>query len=278
MQMQYRNNVRSSGSGNATLIFSHGFGCDQSMWRLTTPAFEERFRIVCFDLVGSGRSDRAAYDKAKYASLHGHASDVLEIVDSFGQGPVVFVGHSVSSMIGMLAVLERPEAFAGLVMVAPSPCFINDDDYVGGFNREDVDGLLAMMEQNFGKWAGLFAPMVMGAPNKPELQQELCDSFLRNDPVIARHFAEVTFLADHRADLPRLQRPTLIMQASDDLIAPREVGQYMRERIPCSQLVTIDNIGHCPQMSASGASARAILDFVSPLLLESQAAVARRLT
>ncbi len=267
MQLLYRNNVQFSGSGDATLLFSHGFGCDQTMWRLTTPAFLDRFRIVCYDLVGSGRSDRSAYDRVKYGSLHGYANDVLEIVDSFCQGPVCFVGHSVSAMIGMLAVIARPEAFAGLVMIAPSPCFINDDNYVGGFNREDIDGLLGMMEENFGKWAGLFAPMIMGAPNRPDLQLELCDAFLRNDPVIARHFAEVTFLADHRQDLPRLQRPALIMQSSDDLIAPREVGEYMQQQIPDSRLVVIDNIGHCPQLSASGSSARALRDFVTPLLL-----------
>lgn len=266
MQLQYRNNVRCSGSGNATLLFSHGFGCDQSMWRLTTPAFADRFRIVCYDLVGSGRSDRSAYDPAKYDSLHGYASDVLEIVDSYCKGPVVFIGHSVSSMIGMLAALKQPQAFASLIMVAPSPCFINDGDYIGGFNREDIDTLLEMMEQNFGKWAGQLAPIIMGAPDQPELQQELCDSFLRNDPVIARQFAEVAFLADHRLDLPHLHRPTLIMQSSDDLMAPREVGIYMQERIPNSHMVVIDNIGHCPQMSTPGASVSAISDFVSPLL------------
>lgn len=267
MQLLYRNNVQFSGKGNATLLFSHGFGCDQSMWRLTTPAFEDNFRIVCYDLVGSGHSDRSAYDRAKYSSLHGYASDVLDIVDSFCQGPVCFVGHSVSCMIGMLAAIARPQAFAALVMVAPSPCFINDGDYVGGFNRDDIDALLHMMEKNFGKWAGAFAPIIMGAPNRPELQHDLCEAFLRNDPDIARHFAEVTFLADHRSDLPKLTRPTLIMQSSDDLIAPREVGDYMHRQIPNNKLVVIDNIGHCPQISASGSSAKAIRDFVTPLLL-----------
>lgn len=266
MHVQLRNNVQCSGTGNATLLFSHGFGCDQSMWRMLAPGFQDRYRVVQYDLVGSGRSDRSAYDTVRYGSLHGYAEDVLEIVDRFCQGPVCFVGHSVSAMIGMLAAIARPQAFAGLVMVAPSPCFINDGDYIGGFNREDIDALLGLMEQNFVKWAQQFAPMIMGTPNRPDLQRELCDAFLRNDPAIARHFAQVTFLADHRADLPRLARPTLIMQASDDLIAPREVGDYLHREIADSQLVVIDNIGHCPQMSASGASASALRAFVTPLL------------
>jgi sigma-B regulation protein RsbQ len=263
MSVRVRNNVRTTGTGPATIVLAHGFGCDQSMWRFLAPGFAERFRVVTFDLVGSGGSDRSAYDPGKYATLHGYADDLLEIIDACADGPVVFVGHSVSAMIGLLATIKAPDSFIAQVMVGPSPSFINDGDYIGGFNRGDIDMLLTMMEKNFINWTRETAPLIMGAPDRPELGKELAGVFLRNDPDIARHFARVTFLADHRADLPRSSVPALILACSDDLLVPREVGQYMLRHLPHSTLDVIDNIGHCPHLSAPSASAERIETFLA---------------
>lgn len=270
MSVRNRNNVHITGNGPATMVFAHGFGCDQSMWRLLAPVFAQRFRVVTFDLVGSGGSDVRAYDRRKYGTLDGYADDLLEIVDLCAPGPVVFVGHSVSAMIGLLATIRAPERFAAQVMVGPSPCFINDDDdgdgYVGGFNRDEIDGLLDGMEANFLGWAAQVAPMIMGAPNKPELSQELVHSFGRSDPAIARHFARVTFLADHRADLPKSTVPALILQCSDDLIVPREVGDYLLQHLPNSTLRVVGNVGHCPHISAPTPCSNAIEAFLERVL------------
>jgi len=244
------------------MVFAHGYGCDQNMWRLLEPAFEGRYRTILFDLVGSGGSDLAAYDRDKYGSLEGHASDVLEIVDEFADGPVVFVGHSVSATIGMLAANRAPERFAAQIMVGPSPCYINDGDYVGGFTRGDIAGLLETLERNYLGWAGTMAPAIMGAPDQPELSVELTNSFCRTDPEIAKHFARVTFESDHRADVGRSTTPALIVQCSDDLIAPRTVGDYMHATMPDSTLCIIDNVGHCPHLSAPCASVDAIAAFL----------------
>lgn len=248
------------------MMFAHGFGCDQTMWRFIAPAYEDRFRTIAFDLVGSGGSDVTAYDRDKYAALDGHADDVLEILDEFATGPVVFVGHSVSTMIGLLATIKAPERFAAQVMVAPSPCYINDGDYVGGFSRADIDELLETMEANYLGWSSNLAPAIMGAPDRPELRNELTTSFCRNDPDIARHFARVTFLSDHRKDLPLARVPALILQCSDDVIAPRTVGEYMHRHLPVSKLHVIDNVGHCPHMSAPAESSRVIDDFLAHTL------------
>lgn len=266
MSVQYRNNVHIAGNGPVTIVFSHGFGCDQTMWRFVAPAYAQRYRTILFDLVGSGGSDLSAYDRKKYGSLHGYADDLLEILDAYAPGPVVFVGHSVSAMIGLLASIEAPERFAAQVMIGPSPSFINDGDYVGGFNREDIGILLQTMEDNFAAWSEKVAPMIMGAPNRPELGTELIESFCRNDPSIAKHFARVTFLADHRADLSKSTVPALILQCSDDLIVPREVGAYMQRCMPNSILAVIDNVGHCPHLSAPSASSRVIDEFLAQTL------------
>ncbi|TFY98681.1 alpha/beta fold hydrolase [Ramlibacter rhizophilus] len=263
MSIAKRNNVQVAGSGPATMVFAHGFGCDQNMWRRIAPAYARRFRTVLFDLTGSGNSDLSAYDRSKYDRLDGHAADVVEIVQEFAQGPVIFVGHSVSAMIGLLANLRAPECFAAQVMVGPSPCYINDGEYVGGFDRKDIDGLLDTLEANYLGWASNMAPAIMGAPEQPELAQELTNSFCRTDPEIAQHFARVTFLSDNRADLPRLQVPTLILQCSDDIIAPRTVGEFMRRTLPRATLAIIENFGHCPHLSAPGASADAIDGFLA---------------
>ena len=263
MSTRQRNNVTVQGDGRTTIVFAHGFGCDQHMWRKLAPQYARRYRTVLFDLTGSGQSDLSAYDRERHGTLHGHADDVLEIIEEFATGPVVFVGHSVSSMIGLLANVKAPDRFAAQLMIGPSPCYINDGDYVGGFGRADIEGLLDTLESNYLGWSSNMAPAIMGAPDQPELAQELTNSFCRTDPDIAKHFARVTFLSDHRADLPKLTAPTLILQCNDDLIAPVCVGEYMHRVLPNSTLAIIDNIGHCPHLSAPGACADAMDDFLT---------------
>lgn len=252
MTVRRRNHVQVSGAGPVTLFFGHGFGCDQTVWRFVEPAYASRFRTVKFDLVGMGESDLAAYDAEKYSTLQGHADDVLEIVKEFGQGPAIFVGHSVGAMIGMLADLKEPGHIAAHVMVGPSPCYINEGDYQGGFERKDIESLLQTMDSNYLAWASTMAPAIMGTPDRPELGVELASSFCRMDPDIAKQFARVTFLADNRADLPRLKVPALVLQCSDDPIAPLTVGHYMRQALTQGRLKIIQNVGHCPHLSAPG--------------------------
>ena len=266
MSVLIRNNVQVAGEGAATMVFAHGFGCDQTMWRFMTPAFQGRFRTITYDLVGSGGSTLAAYDRARYASLQAHADDLLEIVEECATGPVIFVGHSVSAMIGMLATIAAPKRFSAQVMIGPSPCYINDGDYVGGFSRGDIRELLDTMDDNFIGWSQQLAPAIMGAPNRPDLREELTTSFCRNDPEIARHFAGVTFLSDHRDDVPKSTVPALILQCTDDLIAPRTVGEWLHRHLPYSSLALIENVGHCPHMSAPSASSRAIDVFLAQTL------------
>jgi sigma-B regulation protein RsbQ len=259
-----RNNVNVRGSG-APMLFIHGFGCDQTMWRLLAPHFAETHTCILMDLVGSGRSDLRAYDPAKYANLQGYAADVCEVLAAVTSAPAICVGHSVSAMIGLLANLQSPDQFLAQVMVGPSPCYINDGDYVGGFERSDIDSLLETLESNFLGWSSNMAPAIMGAPGQPELAVELTNSFCRTDPEIARQFARVTFLSDLRSELPKLQAPTLVLQCSDDLIAPVSVGEYLRRQIPNCTLRIIDNVGHCPHLSAPGASACAMEQFIASL-------------
>ncbi len=265
MNVRHRNNIHVTGQGPTTMVFAHGFGCDQNMWRLLAPRYSDRFRVVRYDLVGSGASDLSAYDRDKYATLDGHADDLLEVIDEAADGPVVFVGHSVSAMIGLLADLKRPQRFAAHVMVGPSPCYVRDDGYDGGFTREDIDSLLETLGANFLGWSSNMAPVIMGAPGQPELGVELTNSFCRTDPDIAEHFARVTFLSDLRPQLPRLATPTLIVQCSDDIIAPVGVGTYLNENIAGSMLRVIDNIGHCPHLSAPDATAGAMDEFLAAM-------------
>ncbi|SAK59998.1 alpha/beta hydrolase [Caballeronia glebae] len=246
-------------------MFAHGFGCDQNMWRLFAPSFAERYQTILFDLVGAGDSDLTAYDRVKYSSLHGYAADVLEIVDEFATGPVIYVGHSVSAMIGMLAAIKHPCRFAANVMIAPSPFFINDRPYEGGFTRADIDEMLRTLESNYLGWSSAMAPPIMGAPNGPELGEELTNSFCRTNPEIAKHFARVTFLADHRADLVQVTTPTLIVQSDDDVLAPVGVGHYMHARMPTSTLAIVKNVGHCPHLTAPGPSRQATEAFLDNL-------------
>ncbi|RFU49706.1 alpha/beta fold hydrolase [Paraburkholderia sp. DHOC27] len=266
MSVQYRNNVQVSGEGPVTMLFAHGFGCDLHMWRQFAPSFANRYKTVLFDLVGGGQSDLAAYDAVKYSTLAGYADDVVEIIEEFADGPVVYVGHSVSAMIGMLAAIKRPDLFTANVMIGPSPSFIDDGDYVGGFSRADIEELLEALESNYLGWSSTMAPAIMGSPEQPELADELTNSFCRTDPEIARHFARVTFLADHRADLAHVTTPTLIVQSSDDLLAPLAVGEYMRRAIPGSTVSIVENVGHCPHISAPGPSKDATEAFLETLV------------
>ena len=263
MSVQKRNNVHVSGEGPATMFLAHGFGCDQNMWRLMHPTYAKRYKTVLFDLVGSGGSDLSAYDKNKYNTLQGYADDVNEIIAEYAEGPPIFVGHSVSAMIGMLADLAAPGVIAAHAMIGPSPSYINDGDYIGGFTRKDIDGLLETLESNYLGWSSTMAPAIMGAPEQPELGVELTNSFCRTDPEIAKQFARVTFLSDHRAQLPHLQTPSLILQCSDDLIAPMSVGQYMQAKLPKGTLKVIKNQGHCPHLSEPGASTDALNEFLA---------------
>ncbi|MGJ7565449.1 alpha/beta fold hydrolase [Variovorax sp. GB1R11] len=263
MGVEQRNNVRVGGAGTDTVIFGHGFGCDLNMWRLLEPVYAKRYRTVLFDHVGAGASDLTAYVPSRYSSLKGYADDLVEIAQEFGEGRLIFVGHSVGATIGMLADLAAPNIFAAHAMIGPSPCYVDDDGYIGGFSREDIDELLKTLEGNYLGWSSNMAPAIMGAPEQPELGVELVNSFCRTDPDIAARFARATFLSDHRADLPRLRAPTLILQCDDDIIAPVAVGEYMAKTLPDAELVVIENVGHCPQLSSPGPSADAIDAFLS---------------
>ena len=260
-----RNNVRTLGSGEPPIMFAHGFGCDQNMWRLVVPAFTGAHRVVLFDHVGAGQSDSSAYDRRKYSTLEGYASDVLEICRELQLTEVVFVGHSVSAMIGVLAAKKDPELFKALVLVGPSPRYIDDTDYVGGFTRKDIDGLLDSLDSNYLGWSSAMAPAIMGNADRPELGLELANSFCRTDPEIAAHFARVTFLSDNRQDLPAVATPTLILQCSDDVIAPYAVGEYVHRNMPASQLVVMSATGHCPNLSSPDETVAAIRGFLRTL-------------
>ncbi|MFK8906920.1 alpha/beta fold hydrolase [Streptomyces sp. YS-3] len=259
-----RNHVTVTGrAGGPVVMLAHGFGCDQNMWRLVVPLLEEDFTVVLFDHVGAGRSDLSAWSRERYSSMEGYAQDVLEICRELALGPVTFVGHSVSAMMGVLAAAWEPEAFSGLVLLAPSPSFIDDPEhgYRGGFSAEDIHELLESLDANYLGWSGAIAPVIMGNPDRPELGEELTNSFCRTDPDIARVFARVTFLSDNRADLAKVTVPTLVAQCSSDAIAPPEVGAFVQARIPGSRLITLNATGHCPQLAAPEETAAAIAAF-----------------
>ncbi|WP_108248733.1 alpha/beta fold hydrolase [Planctomonas deserti] len=246
-----RTNVRVLGNPEGRpMVFAHGFGCSQEMWRLLTPEFERDHLVVLFDLVGAGGSDLSAYDRGRYDSLHAHADDLVGILTALDLSDAVLVAHSVSTMIAVLAAVQAPERVGALVLVGPSPRYINDEGYVGGFERADIDALLETLDANYLGWSSVMAPVVMGNPDRPELGQELTDSFCRVDPAIAAHFARVTFLSDNRKDLAAVRTPTLVVQCSDDVIAPHEVGVFVHESIPGSELVVLAATGHVPHLSA----------------------------
>jgi sigma-B regulation protein RsbQ len=259
-----RNNVIESGRGTQPMLFAHGFGCDQNMWRFVTPAFEDDYRVVLFDYVGSGRSDWSAYDAERYSTLDGYARDVLDVCEALDLRDVIFVGHSVSAMIGVLAANAAPDRFASLVMVGPSPRYINDaPEYVGGFERSDIEGLLETMDRNYIGWANFLAPAVMQNPDRPELGAELTASFCSTDPVIASQFARATFFSDNRDDLAHVSVPSLILQCSDDIIAPVGVGEYLHRALPRSTYRLMQATGHCPHMSAPEETVRLIRDYLA---------------
>jgi sigma-B regulation protein RsbQ len=257
-----RNNVRVRGEGTQAMVFAHGFGCDQSMWRHVAPAFETEFQTVLFDAVGAGRSDLSAYDAKKYADLRGYADDLIEILRELDLTQTVFVGHSVSAMVGVLASIEAPELFSKLILVGPSPRYIDDGEYVGGFGAAQIEELLAFLADNPMGWSQAMAPAIMGNPDRPALGEKLTESFCRTDPVIAAEFARATFTSDNRADLGRVRTPTLILQCSDDIIAPLEVGQYVHAHIAGSKLLVLEATGHCPNLSAPAEVTAAIRAYV----------------
>lgn len=262
MDVISKNNVRIVGAKDGpTLMLAHGFGCDQSLWRLITERLAPNFRIVLFDHVGCGSSDAAAWEEQRYSSLDGYAADILDMVDELDLDEVVFVGHSVAAMIGVLAVAADPSRFAKLILLTPSPRYLDDDDYRGGFSRPDIDELLASLESNYLGWSQAMAPAIMGTPERPELGDELTAAFCRNDPYRASVFARATFLSDNRTDLSRVRVPTLVIECAHDTLAPREVGAYVQQRIERSELVTLDATGHCPHLSAPDATAQAIAVF-----------------
>jgi sigma-B regulation protein RsbQ len=259
-----RNNVTVCGRVEGQpMVFAHGFGCDQNMWRYVWPAFAEDYEIVLFDHVGMGGSDVRAYDPDRYSSLGGYAQDVLDICRELELEDVVFVGHSVSAMIGLLASIEEPDRFDRLVLIGPSPRYLDDEGYVGGFGRADIEGLLQSLESNYLGWSSVMAPVIMGNPDRPELGEELASTFCQADPEIARQFAHVTFLSDNRDDLGRVTTPALVLQCSDDVIAPDEVGRYMHRRLAGSRFVQLAATGHCPNLSAPEETVAAIASYLS---------------
>ena len=263
MGVRTRNHVQVSGQpGGRPIVFAHGFGCDQNMWRFVAPEFEADHWVVVFDYVGAGGSDLAAYDPERYASLDGYATDVVEIAEELDLEDAIFVGHSVSSMVGVLAAKRVPGRFGKLVLVGPSPRYIDDDGYTGGFSREDIEELLESMDANFLGWSSAMAPAIMGNADRPELGEELTESFCRTDPEIAARFARATFLSDNRADLPGVGVPTLVLQCSDDVIAPDAVGEYVHRQIPGSRFVKLAATGHCPNLSAPRETTAAIRAFI----------------
>jgi sigma-B regulation protein RsbQ len=258
-----RNNVTISGNPDGrVIVFAHGFGCNQDVWRHVTPAFLADYRVVLFDHVGAGRSDLTAYDHAKYDALDGYADDLIEILDDIDASDAIFVGHSVSSMIGVLAANRNPARVGTLILVGPSARYVNDGDYVGGFEEGDIRSLLDDLDSNYLGWSSAMAPAIMGNPERPELGAELADNFCRTDPVIARHFARVTFLSDNRRDLAEVSVPTLVLQCSADLIAPASAGQYVHEQIRGSTLVTLTATGHIPNLSNPAELTEEILNFL----------------
>ncbi|WP_443478942.1 alpha/beta fold hydrolase (plasmid) [Novosphingobium aerophilum] len=262
MSVLQRNNVTVSGSGRRTIVFAHGFGCDQQAWKDVIPAFSTEYRTVAFDHVGAGQSDRSAFDPEKYSSLHGYKRDILEVLDALDLSDVIFAGHSVAGMMGMLAAIEQPDRFASLIMVCPSPCYVDEPGYKGGFSRQDLDELLEVIDSNFLGWARDGSRAIMGNPDRPELGSDLGESFCRTDPSIAAHFARVTFLSDHRSDLPKCETRTLVLQTMSDMVAPEEVGQYVAARMPNAQLHIMAATGHCPHMSAPAETIEAMRQFL----------------
>ncbi|MCL5127743.1 alpha/beta fold hydrolase [Algibacter sp. L4_22] len=258
-----RNNISIHGDGSKAMLLVHGYGCDQNMWRFITPEFKNDYKIILIDLVGSGKADEAAYDYDKYSTLEGHANDIIEICKALDLKDLIFVGHSVSAMIGTLAVIKNPDIFKKIIMIGPSPRYINDGDYFGGFTQSDIDELMETLDSNYLGWSSAMAPVIMGNPDRPELAEELEQSFCQNNPEIANHFAKVTFLGDNRSDLNKVTIETLILQSQSDVIASIEVGKYVHNNLSNSQFVILDAIGHCPHLSAPDQTIKAMKKFLT---------------
>jgi sigma-B regulation protein RsbQ len=255
-------NVTESGVPDGpVMMFAHGFGCDQNMWRHVAPQFEDRYRVVLFDYVGAGGAS-APYDAERYASLDGYAADVLRICRDLGVHNVTFVGHSVSAMIGVLADVAAPDLFDTIVMIGPSPRYLDDVGYHGGFQDVDIESMLDSLAGNYLGWSASMAPAIMGNPDRPELGEELQASFCTVDPMIAEGFARATFLADNRADLPAVTARCLVLQSREDVIASPDVGRYVAEHLPDASLVVLEATGHCPHLSAPGQVVDAMNDFL----------------
>jgi sigma-B regulation protein RsbQ len=257
-----RHNVLIKGSGNDVMLFAHGFGCDQNAWRRITSAFENTHRIILFDFIGAGRSDTSGYDKEKYSSLSGYSDDIIQICNELEIKGAVFVGHSVSCMSGALASIKAPEIFRKLIFIGPSPCYLNDEEYQGGFGKEDIESLFEIMEDDYIKWSSVMAPKIMGDNKTAELKDELSDSFCSYDPLIAMDFARATFLSDNRKDLCKIPVESLTLQCSEDIIAPLQVGEFIRDNTPGNRLIVLKATGHCPHMSAPEETIAAINSFL----------------
>lgn len=263
MDVLKRNNVTIHGNGSEVIVFAHGYGCDQNMWRFLTPAFKNDYKIILFDHVGSGKSDWSSYEKQKYSSLQGYANDIIEICKTLDLKKIILVAHSVSAMIGMLAAIKSPKIFKQIIMIGPSPRYINDENYFGGFSEKDILEMVDTLDSNYLGWSSAITPIIMDNPDKPELTEELKNSFCRHDPEIAKHFARVTFTGDNRKDLAYLQIPTLIIQSKKDLIASIQVGEYVHQHISNSEFLIIEANGHCPHMSHPEETINAIKRYVS---------------
>ena len=263
MNIISRNNVVIKGKGSQIIMFSHGFGCDQNMWRYVTPAFEQNYKIVLFDHVGAGGSDISAFIPEKYNKLEGYADDIIEIATTLQLQDIIFVGHSVSAIIGIIASQKSPNLFKSLVLVAPSPSYINDGDYIGGFTKAEINELLESLDNNHLGWSMSMAPIVMGNLDRNELSEELAHSFCRSDPQILKHFARTTFFSDKRELLSSVKIPSIILQCSNDLIAPQVVGEYMHQQMSGSHLVLMKATGHCPNLSAPEETIEVITQFLS---------------
>ena len=258
----HRNNVKVIGSKGPTILFAHGLNCDQTSYKYITEAFKENFKLVLFDFVGAGKSDLTAYNKAKYSSLDGYAGDVIEICDDLGLTGIIFVGHSVSCMIGVLASIKRPELFSKLVFIAPSPRYINNGNYIGGFDQEEMDGLLEIMDEDYVDWSRKMAPSIVQNPDQVEVNKDFTDVLCATDPTIGKAFARVAFLSDNRKDLSLTPVESLTLQCSDDIIAPIEVGYYMKDHMPGNQLKILQATGHCPHLTAPAETIAAIRSYI----------------
>lgn len=258
-----RNNINITGKGKQPMLFAHGFGCDQQSWQFITDAFSEDYKIILFDYVGAGNSDLSAFDPEKYSRLEGYAEDVLNICESLDLRDVIFVGHSVSSMVGILAANKKPEYFEKLILIGPSPRYLNDEGYLGGFERKDLESLFEFMDSNYLGWSGAMAPAIMGNASRPELGQFLTTSFCTTDPEMARSFARTTFFSDNRGDLKDLKIPSLTLQCREDIIAPEQIGEFVQKNTPGNTLYMMDATGHCPHISAPEETIRAIKSFLN---------------